>query len=114
MVAVVSTVNVYAGDTLDLMYRIKQGPTEETAAPVDLTDWTFTSEWRPSRLSRVAIGLSIDQSDRANGVIHILADSDQTALMGQSGVFDLQGVNGSIVHTWFMGATRWRKDVTHD
>lgn len=108
MVTKVSTVTVYAGDTLRLEYHLL----DDQGDPADVSAWDFTAQWRQTVTSTDAIDLTVDTTEAATGVIIISATADQTNLMSNPGVWDLQGIDGDEVHTFLRGVTRWMKDVT--
>ncbi len=99
---------VYAGDTLTIEYRFR----DDTDTPVDLTAWTFTAQWRAAPSEATSVPFTVDQTNRSTGVIVLTMSATQTAAMGRSGVFDLQGVNGSVVRTFVSGSTVYTPDVT--
>lgn len=112
MATQVGDVPVYAGDPMLLEYTM-----EGESDPVDLTGWAFTCQWRRSRSSATALDLTVDDSDKASGVVRISATGEQTTEMAGSGVFDLQGIEDGgdgEPFTYLWGATVWTRDVTRD
>lgn len=108
MAVQVSTVSVYAGDSLRMEYHLLVA----AETPSDLSGWDFTASFRKRATSAVAIELTVDTTDAATGVLVITATPEQTAAMGGSGVWDLQGVDGDTVHTFLRGTLLWEADVT--
>jgi len=66
---VVPTVYIYAGDTC--VFPTYTFLTD--TVPVDLSDYTWTAQWRLSRDSAESIALTVDDSGAAVGEINILA-----------------------------------------
>lgn len=111
MPAQVSDVPVYAGDPMLLEYTME----DDSEGGIDLSGWEFTCQWRRSRQSTTVIDLTVDDSDKATGVVRISATGEQTTDMGASGVFDLEVVeDGGEPFTWLWGRTVWTRDVTRD
>ena len=105
----VPAVLVYAGDTITFpTYTI----TDSAGTPVDLSAWTWRAQWRYVATADVAVELDVDDSQAADGIIKISADSTDSRAMGRDGVWDLQGTQGSTVQTWIYGPTEWVEDVT--
>lgn len=96
---------VYAGDTLNQSYRVRQD-----GEPVDLSAW---SEW-----AAVWVGddhretLTVDSSSAAQGILTVTATPAQTRRMTGRGKWDLQGRDGEVTRTWLRGQTTWQNDVT--
>jgi hypothetical protein len=112
--AYVSPVSVYGGDSLYLEYRFRTD-IAPAGDPVDLSDWTFTAQWRHERSADTAIDFTVDQSNKAGGIIILTMTGDQTESMSSAnGFFDLNGVNGTQVRTFLQGKTVWVQDVTRD
>lgn len=109
MPTTVPDVDVYAGDTLEFpTYTI----TDDADAPLNLSGWTFTAMWRPHPSSETVLPLTVDASSAATGVLRISATAIQTRTMARSGVWDLEGVQGSTVRTFLTGATKYVQDVS--
>jgi hypothetical protein len=106
----VPPVNVYAGDDVSTEYVFK-----ENNDPLDLSDWTFTAQWRADVDASTALDLDVDDSDAAEGFVRVVISDETSAAMGQNGVWDLEGRRGNDgeeVRTFLVGRTVWRKDVT--
>lgn len=110
--AEVPIVPIYAGDHT----RFPSYVITEAAVPLDLTSYTdWKAQWRSDPLSEVALELTVDTTDLANGRFTVIADSADTDAMGSSGWFDVQATNAfGAVRTFVFGRTSWRKDVTRD
>ncbi len=107
----VTDVPVYAGDPMLLEYTME----DDAEGGIDLSGWEFTCQWRRSRSSTESIDLTVDDSNKATGVVRISATSDQTTEMGGNGIFDLQVVDDSEdPFTWLWARTVWTRDVTRD
>ena len=111
MPATVSTVPVYAGDNLYLQYNFLDA-LPPAGVGVDLSAWTFTAQWRTTRNSESYIDFTVDESNKATGVIVLTMTGLQTESMSCNGFFDLNGVDGSEVRTFLQGTTSWTQDVT--
>lgn len=108
MPTIAPAVPVYAGDTLSVEYRFR----DAADVPVDLSAWTFTAQWRVSVASGTVIPFAVDVSGVASGVLRLSMTAAQTQAMTSSGVFDVQGVNGSTVQTFIRSTTVFEADVT--
>ena len=109
--ATVGNIPIYAGDSVYLEYRFRTAP-EPGGAPVDLSAWTFEAQWRRTRSAEAYVEFTVDQSDKANGVIVLTLTSAQAQSLGSDGFMDLRGVNGSEVRTFLQARTVWTQDVT--
>lgn len=104
----VGDVSIYAGDTVVFpAYRFRGSGGE----PLDLSDWTWRAQWRKDRKSQTAVTLVVDDSQSGEGLIQISVPSSTSSNLG-SGVWDLEGTNGSTVKTWAQGTTTFTTDVT--
>lgn len=106
--ATVPKVAIYGGDTLTLEYRFRDANND----PVDVSAYTFASQWRPYASDTSAIAFTVNQSDDTNGVIILSMTAAQTEAMGADGVFDLRGTQGATVRTFLVGYTSWAASVT--
>lgn len=104
----IPAVDVYSGDNLTLEYRFR----DDVDAPMDVSGYTFTAQWRPSTSADRSVPFTVDQTQTAVGVIVLSMTGEQTASMRGGGVFDVQGVDGATVKTFLRGSTRWVQDVT--
>lgn len=111
--ATVSDIPIYAGDSVYLEYRFKES-TAPGADPVDLSAWTFSAKWRRTRSAEEFVSFTVDQSNKATGVIILTLTSAQAQALGSDGFMDLRGVNGSIERTFLQARTVWTQDVTRD
>jgi hypothetical protein len=111
--ATVSDIPIYAGDSVYLEYRFRTEP-EPAGDPVDLSAWTFSAQWRKNRSDEEFVAFTVDQSDKANGVIILTMTSGQAQSLGSDGFMDLRGINGPIERTFLQGRTVWTQDVTRD
>lgn len=105
----VGTLSVYAGDTFSQTFTFK-----EDDVAIDLVDagWdSWTAQYRKNASSTTAVSFAVDTSSAASGQITITLSAAQTATL-ESGVFDLQATQGSVVRTWVAGGLNVRKDVT--
>ena len=105
----VGTLSVYAGDTFSQTFTFK-----EDGSAIDLVDagWSsWTAQYRKNANSTTAVSFTVDASAAATGQITISLSAAQTATL-DSGVFDLQATQGSVVRTWVTGGINWSKDVT--
>lgn len=105
----VGTLSVYAGDTFSQTFTFK-----EDDVAIDLVDagWgSWTAQYRKNASSTTAVSFAVDASSAASGQITITLSAAQTATL-ESGVFDLQATQGSVVRTWVAGGLNVRKDVT--
>lgn len=105
----VGTLSVYAGDTFSQTFTFK-----EDDVAIDLVDagWSsWTAQYRKNASSTTAVSFAVDASSAASGQITITLSAAQTASL-ESGVFDLQATQGSVVRTWVAGGLNVRKDVT--
>lgn len=105
----VGTLSVYAGDTFSQTFTFK-----EDGEAIDLVDagWSaWTSQYRKNANSTTAVSFTVDASAAASGQITISLSAAQTANL-DSGVFDLQATQGSLVRTWIAGGLSVTKDVT--
>jgi len=106
----IPTVAVYAGDSLVLAaFTLK-----EDGTPVDFSGWTLVAQWRKSLTATGFVSLYVDKTDAATGRLIVSATAAQTRAMGQSGVWDLQGTQGSNVRTFVSGRTTYKGDVSRD
>lgn len=104
-----AVVDVYAGDTTSFYsYTFKVND-----VPQNLTDWTWSAQWRLTTASPDSIALVVDSSQAATGTISVYATAAATSQMTGPGVWDLQGVKAGQVRTWLYGITNFTKDVTH-
>jgi len=105
----VPAVDIYAGDTV-------QFPTytfvDDQGEARNLSTYTFTAKWRAHAAASEAIDLTVDQTNKATGVVGVSASATQTRDMAGSGVWDLQGTVGAVVETFVYGPTVWTQDVT--
>ena len=108
MPAILKPISVYGGDTLSIEYRFRDSDDD----PVNLSAWTFTSQWRVSANSTDAIAFTVDSTNLATGVVKLTMTGSQTDAMGGGGVFDLQGVNGSVSQTFVACTTLYTLGVT--
>lgn len=100
--------SVYAGDAVVIAaFTLK-----EDTVPVNFTTWTLECQWRTRAGSSEFIPLAIDLTDAATGRLIISATAEQTREMAQSGVWDLQGTQGSTPRTFVRGSTVYTGDVT--
>ena len=107
---VIAPVEMYAGDDLVIAaFTLK-----ENTVPVDFSTWTLLCQWRKRASDTDAIALTVDTTDAATGRLVVSVSAAQTRLMGQSGVWDLQGTKGSIVRTFVRGSTTYIGDVTRN
>jgi hypothetical protein len=105
----VGTLSVYAGDTFSQTFTFK-----EDGSAIDLVDagWSaWTAQYRKNASSTTAVSFAVDTSAAASGQITISLSATQTANL-ESGVFDLQATQGSLVRTWIAGGLSVTKDVT--
>lgn len=102
----VPSVCAYAGDTLVF-------PTysfETAGIPTDLSAWdSWAAQWRPNSDSDEAMVLTVVKTASS---FAITATAEQTRAMGESGVWDLQATDGSVVKTFIRGETVYQMDVT--
>lgn len=110
-------VPVYAGDGLriELGFDEPVDPDDATAgvAPMNLSGWTWSAQWRTSHSSGSAVSFVVDSSDAATGQLVLTLTGQQTAAMFADGVFDLQGTKpGAQPWTPVWGRTVWQPDVT--
>ena len=101
---------VYAGDDLVIAaFTLK-----EDGVAVDFTEWSLLCQWRKRASDTASIVLAVDKTDAATGRLVISATAAQTRAMGQSGVWDLEGTQGSTVRTFVRGSTTYMGDVTRN
>jgi len=105
----VGTLNVYAGDTFSQTFTFKE---DEEAINLVTAGWTgWTAQYRKNASSTTAVSFAVNASSAATGQITISLTATQTGTL-ESGVFDLQATQGSVVRTWIAGGLNVRKDVT--
>ena len=110
-------VTVKAGDGLRIEVTLKQwiDPENEAAGmePMDISAWSWASQWRPSEPSSRFIAFTIDDSDADTGKLVLTMTGAQTREMASSGVFDIEGTQpGDEPWTPLEGTTVWKQDVT--
>jgi hypothetical protein len=104
----IPVVRIRGGDDVVFpLLRFKQG-----GLPLDVSGWTFTSQWRTRAGAAQAITLTVNTSRADEGVVWVSASGAQTAAMLRSGVWDLQGVKDGKTRTFAGGRTVWKPDVT--
>ena len=109
MVRIVPSVAIYQGDLKVFpTYTLKVGATAYDMVAAGFTDLACTWESR----SGVRIDLDVSTSEPALGIIRIVADTDVTSSMTESGSWDCQSVLNGEPRTWFRGATSFMPDVT--
>lgn len=108
MAVEVTAVDVYGNDTLTIEYRFRDG----SNVPVDVSAYTFTSQWRASAAEPASIPFTVDQTNRAAGVVILSMTGEQTASMRRGGVFDLKGTAGATIRTFLRCTTNWTQGVT--
>lgn len=102
------SLTVYAGDD----YTHTVTAVDGNGDPVDLSDRTWTAQWRRSRVSATAVAFTVDTTNAAAGVLVVSLTAAQTAQLA-SGEWDLQGVYGDgTVETLLQGEVVVTKDVT--
>ena len=105
----VGTLSVYAGDTFSQTFTFKE---DDEAIDLVEAGWSaWTAQYRKNANSTTAVSFTVDASVAVNGQITISLSAAQTANL-DSGVFDLQATQGSLVRTWLTGGISWFKDVT--
>jgi hypothetical protein len=111
------TLDVYAGDPSSFLIEVFDDAAQ--TIPTNLTGSTFTAQWRMSRSAATAIDLSVTSTSLVGGQITLVVSSAASnaivaANTGEtvSGVFDVQGVNGSVTTTYLQGAMVVTRDVT--
>jgi hypothetical protein len=77
---------LYAGDEAAVVINVVD---RSTKMAIDLSDRTWTSQWRRKRSSLTAVELSVDATDAATGtlIVHFPDDLDPC------GVWDLEGTH---------------------
>ena len=107
---------VTSGDTLTVQLEFDEPVDPElpdgARQATNLTGWTFTSQWRPEESHSRAISFAVDASNAATGIIVLSMTGAQTATMLTDGVYDVQGVNGSQVQTFWKEPTKLTLHVT--
>jgi hypothetical protein len=107
------TFAVYAGDDFSVQFTLLDKPRAQGGVPQDLSDWTFTAEWRVRASDEAETTFAVDQSGANVGEVILSLTPAQTRAMDGSGIFDLQGVAGDgTVQTFLTGRTIWSPDVT--
>lgn len=114
---ILGPVPLTAGDGLRIEVMLTQwvDPENETAGtePMDVSAWSWASQWRPAATSSRFIPFTIDDSDAANGKLVLTMTGTQTREMGSSGVYDIEGTQpGDEPWTPLKGTTAWELDVT--
>ena len=105
----VGTLSVYAGDTFSQTFTFKE---DDTAIDLPTQGWaSWTAQYRRNESSTTAVSFSVDDSSADSGQITITLSAAQTATL-ESGVFDLQATQGSVVRTWVRGGLSVSEDVT--
>lgn len=106
----VEPVNVYRGDTTTWPTYIFYA--DDGVTPINFTGYTWLAQWRENTESATPVVLTVDVSEAAVGQLSISATAAQTADFTGRGVWDLQGTNGSVIHTWARGAVTTVSDVS--
>lgn len=114
---ILEPVTVKAGDGLRIEVELRQwiDPDNEAAGtePMDVSAWSWASQWRPTETSSRFIAFTIDDSDAATGKLVLSMTGAQTREMGSAGVFDIEGTQpGDEPWTPLEGTTVWKQDVT--
>lgn len=100
---------LYAGD----YYGVEIQPVGDDDEPADLSDRTWSAQWRRSRSAAEAVALEVDDSQAASGKIVVHFRSEMTREFSESGVWDVQGVDDDDqVITLATGAVSILGDVT--
>jgi hypothetical protein len=109
MVTVAAPVSIYQGDRKVFPpHAFKVGVTPYDFVAAGYTDWACTWESR----SGVRIDLDVSTSQPEIGVIRVIADTEATSVMTESGAWDVQAIIDGQPRTWFRGTTLFTADVT--
>lgn len=109
MVATVSSVAIYQGDRKVFpTYTFKIDTVPYDFVDAGYTDWACTWESR----SGVRIDLDVSTSEPELGLIRIIADTEATSAMTESGSWDVQAIIDGEPRTWLRGRTSFTPDVT--
>ena len=104
-------IEVRAGDDLAIGIHLAE-PGSNPPVAADVSDWTFTAQWRSDAAAGAFIAFTVDASSADEGQIVLTMTPTQTRAMGDSGAWDLQGVRAGKTRTFLEGWTVWREDVT--
>lgn len=106
-------IHVYRGDDLTVEFAFAEpAPNAWTiGAPIDLTGWAFTAQWRSAPDAEDPVNFTTTVS-ALTGVVTIRLTEAQTAALSGDGWFDLQGVKDGETRTWVRGRALLTKDVT--
>lgn len=96
---------LYAGDETAVVVTALD---RKTKTPVDLSDRTWTAQWRRKRTSTAAVTLAVDDSGATGGVIIVHFPGNLDPL----GVWDLEGDHAGGKDTILTGDVRVEPDVT--
>jgi hypothetical protein len=104
-------IKIYQGDTvmIPLTFRDSDGN------PIDLTGITFESQIRRAPADEEAtplISMDCNVPEPTSGRVLISLSSEQTTLLDNLYVYDLQATNGSVVRTYLSGTISVVKEVT--
>ena len=95
-VADVGDFEVIAGEPWEQSFRLNNLTSPTTKVPEDLTGWTgWFCNWRPYVTSTETISLTVEV-EPLDGLLTIIADEAETALMlvrGTVGVFGIAGID---------------------
>lgn len=102
--------SIYAGDDYSHTITAVDGD----AVAVDLSDRTWTAQWREYAAASTAVDFSVDTTNAATGVLVLSMTAAQTATLSRAGTWDLQGTYtaDSAVETLLAGTVTCTKDVT--
>lgn len=114
---VLGPVLMIAGDGLRIPVQLMQwiDPEDEAAGiePMDVSDWSWTSQWRPTESSTRSIDFTVDDSEASIGKLVLTMTGAQTRTAGSAGVYDIEGNKvGEQPWTPIRGTTVWQPDVT--
>jgi len=109
MVRIVPSVAIYQGDRKVFpTYTFKVDTVPYDFVDAGYTDWACTWESR----SGARIDLDVSTSEPELGLIRIIADTDVTTAMTESGSWDVQAIIDGEPRTWLRGSTSFTPDVT--